>query len=181
VRPDVIVETGVAHGGSLIYYASLCKAMDHGRIIGIDIEIRPPNRQAIEAHELSPLITLIEASSTAPDTVRQVHSLIGSEETVLVILDSNHSRQHVLEELEAYHDLVTRDSYIVATDGCMKDVFDAPNGKAEWTWDNPSTAATTFAEQQPAFVLEEPGFRFNESELTERITYWPSAFIKRVK
>src|SRR4030095_10760063 len=69
VRPDVIIETGVAHGGSLIYYASLCKAMERGRVIGIDIEIRPHNRRAIEAHELSHMITLLEGSSTSPDVV----------------------------------------------------------------------------------------------------------------
>ena len=78
VRPDVIIETGVAHGGSLIYYASLCKAMGHGRVIGIDIEIKPDNRQAIEEHELSGLIALVEGSSVAPEIVRQVHSLVKS-------------------------------------------------------------------------------------------------------
>ena len=105
VRPDVIVETGVAHGGSLIYYASICKAMESGRVIGVDIEIRPHNRTAIEAHELFPFITLIEGSSTAPDIVGQVRALIKPTETVLVILDSNHTKQHVADELEAYHDM----------------------------------------------------------------------------
>ena len=95
VRPDVIIETGVAHGGSLIYYASICKAMAKGRVIGIDIEIRQHNRAAIEAHELFPFITLIEGSSTAPDIVRQVRSLVKPSESVLVILDSNHTKQHV--------------------------------------------------------------------------------------
>src|SRR4030095_6492825 len=99
VRPDVIIETGVAHGGSLVYYASLCKAMGHGRVIGVDIEIRPHNRQAIEKHELFPLITLVEGSSTDPSVVRHVHSLMRPTETALVILDSNHTRQHVLTEL----------------------------------------------------------------------------------
>src|SRR5437879_3266395 len=101
VRPDVIIETGVAHGGSLIYYASLCKVMGRGRVIGIDIEIRPHNRRAIETHEMNEMITLIEGSSTSSDVVQQVHSLVESSEVVFVILDSNHSKQHVADELEA--------------------------------------------------------------------------------
>src|SRR5215475_12958960 len=102
VKPDVIIETGVAHGGSLIFYASLCKAMGHGRVIGVDIEIRPHNRKAIEAHELFPLITLIEGSSTDPNIVTMVKALVKPGEMVLVLLDSNHSKRHVLEELNCY-------------------------------------------------------------------------------
>src|SRR5207253_434917 len=97
IRPAVIIETGIAHGGSLIYYASLCKAMEKGRVIGIDIEIRPHNRAAIEGHELFPLITLIEGSSVAPDIVQQARSLVADGESVLVLLDSNHTKQHVLQ------------------------------------------------------------------------------------
>src|SRR4030095_5785111 len=101
VRPSVIIETGVAHGGSLIYYASLCKVMGQGRVIGIDIEIRPQNRKAIETHEMSNLITLLEGSSTAATVVQKTHALVKSGETALIILDSNHSKVHVAEELEA--------------------------------------------------------------------------------
>ena len=179
VRPDVIIETGVAHGGSLIFYASLCKALERGRVVGIDIEIRPHNRQAIEAHELFPFITLVEGSSVAPDVVRHVHSLVKPGETVLVILDSNHTRQHVADELEAYHSLVTPGSYIVATDGSMKDLWDVPRGKPEWTWDNPTAAAAEFAERHAEFVLEQPAWPFNESELTQNITHWPGAWLRR--
>jgi cephalosporin hydroxylase len=179
VRPDVIIETGVAHGGSLIFYASLCKAMNQGRVIGVDIEIRPHNRQAIEAHEMFSLITLIEGSSTAPDIIERVRSWVKAGETTLVILDSNHTRQHVLDELEAYHDLVTPDSYIVATDGGMKDFSDVPRGKPEWSWDNPTAAAAEFAEKHPEFVLEQPAWPFNESDLTRNITYWPGAWLRR--
>ncbi len=128
VKPDVIIETGVAHGGSLIYYASLCKAMERGRVIGIDIEFRPHNRRAITAHELSPFITLVEGSSIDPAVVNKVRSLVVRGETVLVILDSNHTKEHVLSELNAYHDLVSIGSYIVATDGIMRDLYDVPRG-----------------------------------------------------
>src|ERR1700752_395458 len=110
VKPDVIVETGVAHGGSLIFYASLCKAMGKGRIVGVDIEIRPHNRQAIESHELSSYVTLIEGSSTDPSVVQQVRALLQPDEKVMVFLDSNHTKEHVLGELEAYAPLVNKDS-----------------------------------------------------------------------
>jgi cephalosporin hydroxylase len=179
VRPDIIIETGVAHGGSLIYYASLCKVMDHGRVLGIDIEIRPHNRRAIESHEVSHLITLIEGSSTSAGVVQQVHSLVKSGDKVLVILDSNHSKQHVADELSAYCDLVSPGSYIVATDGLMKDLYDAPNGKPEWEWDHPVSAAAEFIVSHPEFVLEQPVWPFNESELTKNITHWPSAWLRR--
>jgi len=180
IKPDVIIETGVAHGGSLIYYATLCKALEKGRVIGIDIEIRPHNRNAIETHELSSFITLVEGSSTSADVVDLVRSLIKPGESVLVILDSNHTRQHVLDEIHAYADLVTRGSYLVATDGSMKDFYDVPRGRAEWKWDNPCKAAEEFAAEDRQFVLEQPPWPFNESKLTENVTHWPGAWLKRL-
>lgn len=179
VQPDVILETGVAHGGSLIFYASLCKALGKGRVIGIDIEIRPRNRQAIADHPLGPLITLIEGSSIAPKTVAQAKALIKPGEQVLVLLDSNHTRQHVLDELDAYHGLVTPGSYIVATDGIMKELGDVPRGHAGWTHDNPTQAAVEFAAQHPEFVIEQPAWPFNESGLKRNLTHWPGAWLRK--
>ena len=180
IKPDVIIETGVAHGGSLIFYASLCKVMENGRVIGIDIEIRPHNRAAIEAHPLGDLITLIEGSSTAPEIVTQVKSLVKPGETVLVILDSNHTYAHVADELEAYASLVTPGSYIVATDGIMYDLTDVPRGQPEWATDNPAWAARDFAAKHPEFVITQPAWAFNESLLDQNITHWPSAWIRRL-
>jgi cephalosporin hydroxylase len=180
VKPDVIIETGVAHGGSLIFYASLCKSTDRGRVIGVDIEIRPHNRSAITAHPLAPYITLIEGSSTDPVTVEQVRQLISPGETVLVILDSNHSRDHVLAELTAYGPLVTPGSYIVATDGIMQDVAGRPGAKPEWTWDNPQEAARLFVKSNPGWQLADPPLLFNEGSITERVTYWPGAYLRRL-
>jgi cephalosporin hydroxylase len=179
VQPDVIVETGVAHGGSLIYYASLCKAMGRGRVIGIDIEIRPQNRRAIEAHPLSGDITLIEGSSTDPTVVAAVRDLIRPGERVLVLLDSNHSKAHVAAELEAYHCMVTPGSYLVATDGIMKDLDDVPRGQREWSWDHPTAAAEEFAVGHPEFELAQPPWPFNESGLKNNITHWPGAWLRR--
>ncbi|MCR4298183.1 MAG: cephalosporin hydroxylase family protein [Gallionella sp.] len=180
IKPDVIIETGVAHGGSLIFYASLFKAMGKGRVIGVDIEIRLHNRKAIEAHELASFITLIEGSSIEKSVVSRVKSLVKTGETVLVILDSNHTREHVLAELEAYHDLVSRGSYIVATDGSMKDLYDVPRGKSEWKQDNPTAAALEFAKKHQEFVVEQPAWPFNDSDLKENITHWPGAWLKRL-
>jgi cephalosporin hydroxylase len=179
VKPDVIIETGVAHGGSLVYYATLCKAMGKGRVIGIDIEIRPPNRKAIEVHELHSLITLVEGDSIAPDVVKQVKSFVKPGDTVMVILDSCHTKQHVLSELEAYNDLITPGSYIVVADGIMRNLHDVPRGNPEWAWDNPTTAVDEFRKRYPEFFLEQPAWPFNESELSENVTYWLRAWLRR--
>ena len=180
VRPDVIVETGIAHDGSLIFYASLLRAMGGGRVVGVDIEIRPKNRSAIEAHALSDAITLIEADAVAPSTLDRVRSLIKPGERVLVILDSCHTYDHVANELRMYSPLVTRGSYIVATDGAMRDLTDVPGGNPEWKRDNPANAAEDFARQHPEFELAQPPWAFNESSLSKNITYWPSAWLRRV-
>ncbi|SRR6266481_6579221 len=180
LKPDVIIETGVAHGGSLIFYASLCRAMNHGRVIGIDIDIRPQNRQAIEQHELFEYITLIEGSSVDPRIVGQVKTRVSPGEMVIALLDSCHTKEHVLAELQAYSPLVTLGSYIVAMDGIMEQVAGAPRTQADWSWNNPKAAAIEFVGSNPNFLIEEPTFLFNESNIADRVTYWPSAFIKRV-
>ena len=179
LKPDVIIETGVAHGGSLVFYASLCKAMGKGRVVGVDVEIRSHNRQAIEAHELANLITLVEGDSTSPATVERVRSQARPGETTLIVLDSCHTKKHVLAELEAYHPLVTPNSYIVATDGIMREVSESPRGKSNWSWDHPAAAAAEFAQRHDEFILEQPPWAFNESPLTENVTHWPSAWLRR--
>jgi cephalosporin hydroxylase len=181
VKPQTIIETGVAHGGSLIYYASILEAMGGGRIIGIDIEIRPNNRVAIENHRMSKNITLIEGSSVAAEVVELVREMMNPDEQVLVMLDSNHSKEHVLGELRAYSEFVSPGSYIVAADGIMAELVGAPRTKEEWRWDNPKAAAEEFVAEDSRFVIEEPEFMFNEGEITERVTYWPSAFVKRIR
>ena len=180
-KPDVIIETGVAHGGSLIFYATLLKAMGRGRVIGVDIDIRPRNRAAIENHELSPLITLIEGDALAPLTLDCVKAAVGPAERVLVLLDSCHTKEHVLSELRAYAPLVSVDLYIVATDGIMEDLVGAPRSEADWAWNNPKQAAIAFAKENSNFLCEEPKFSFNEGLVTERVTHWPGAFLRRIR
>ena len=179
IKPDVIVETGVAHGGSLIFYASLCTAIGKGRVIGIDIEIRPHNRKAIEEHRLSPLISLVEGSSIDEKIVQSVTEKIGPAETVLVLLDSNHLKDHVLAELEAYSSLVSPGSYIVACDGIMQQVVGAPRTEDDWSWNNPISAVNEFVAEHPEFEIVEPAWPFNEGKITERVTYWPKAFLRK--
>jgi len=181
VKPDVIIETGVAHGGSLVFYASLCKAMGRGRVIGIDVEIRPHNRKAIEAHELFEYITLVEGSSVDPEVVRTVKALMLSGETALVVLDSNHTKEHVLGELRAYSELVSVGSYIVACDGIMGNVVGAPRSNPDWGWNNPKVAAEEFAREHGDFVIEEPEMPFNEGIIKGRVSYWPGGFLRRIR
>ena len=180
IQPDVIIETGIAHGGSLLFYSSLCRLLNKGRVIGIDIEIRPTNRQAIEEHPLGHSITLLEGSSIDLKMEKRVRELLCPGETVLVILDSCHTKNHVLAELETYAPMVSRGSYIVATDGIMADLPGAPRAQADWSWNNPQHAVREFVGHHPEFVLEEPAFLFNEGSITERVTYWPSAFLRRL-
>lgn len=180
VRPDVIIETGVAHGGGLVFYATLCQALGHGRVIGVDIEIRPHNRAALEGHKLAPFITLVEGDSAAQEVVAEVRSHVREGESALVLLDGCHTRDHVRAELEAYGPLVGPGSYLVAMDGIKQDLKGAPRSEEDWDWNNPATAAREFAEAHPEFVLEDPPFAFNEACITERVTYWPNAFLKRL-
>jgi cephalosporin hydroxylase len=153
LRPDVIVETGVAHGGSLVFYASLFEAMGNGRAIGVDVDIRRESRTAIEAHPMAARITLLQGSSTAPGTLAAVRHSIGPDERVMVVLDSNHCRAHVEAELDLYASLVSPGSYMVACEGIMAELAGAPRTAPDWTWNNPVAAVDAFLARNPAFVL----------------------------
>jgi len=186
-KPDVIIETGVAHGGSLIFYASLFEAMGKGRVIGVDIEIRPHNFKAMTEHPLFRRITLVEGSSTDENIVAKVRSLVAPGERVMVLLDSNHTYAHVAAELEAYAPFVTPGCYIVSTDGVMRIAHDVPRAGKDWLTDNPANAAEDFAKKHPEFVLEQPPRAFDETPikpgdkgLPNNVTHWPSAYLRRV-
>ena len=181
LRPDVIVETGVAHGGSLIFYATLCKALGKGHVVGVDVEIRANNRDAIEAHRLFEEITLVEGDSVAPATVARVRQHISDDDVVIVMLDSSHSKTHVLAELEAYAPLVSIDSYVVVADGIMEFVVGAPRTRPDWAWDNPRRAAEEFLAHHPEFVLDPPQFEFNEGLVKKPVTYWPDGWLRRAR
>jgi cephalosporin hydroxylase len=180
VRPDVIVETGVFDGGSLMFHASLCEGMHKGRVIGIDVEIRDGVREALREHPLGRLIELIEGDSVAPDIVERVRKLIKPGETTLVILDSNHTKAHVAAELEAYSPLVSKGSCIVAADGIMRDLADVPAGEPKWAHDNPATAAREFVGGHPEFQMRQPEWKVNTSTLVQNVTYWPDGWLWRI-
>jgi cephalosporin hydroxylase len=187
LRPAVIVETGVYRGGSLLFHASLLaamgtdKGMGEGKVIGIDREIHQSTREALCRHPLAARIALLEGDSTDPKIVAQVAELVGSAGPVLVILDSGHTRDHVARELECYAPLVTQGSYIVATDGIMKDIADVPRALPEWKTDNPFEAANEFAARHPEFRQQPPAWLSRHGPLTENVTYWPGAWLQRVK
>lgn len=178
-RPDVVVETGVAHGGSLVFHASLCALAGHGRVIGVDRDIRPAARAALAAHPLAARITLIEGDSAAPATLAAVRADIAPAERVLVVLDSGHTRAHVLAELHAYAPLIAPGGWLVVCDGIMADLAGAPRSAADWYWNNPRGAIADFLAAEPAFATEEPAFAFNEGAVRRRVTYWPGGFLRR--
>jgi len=179
-KPDVIIETGVAHGGSLIFYASLFEAMGAGRVIGVDIEIRPHNRAAIEAHPMSKRITLIEGSSTAPQIVAQVRALIQPADRVMVILDSNHSKAHVADELASYGPMVTPGCHLLAQDGVMELVAGMPRTDSDWNWNNPRAAVAEFLDAHPEFKLAKAARPFDESQDVPDCSHHPDGWLLRV-
>ncbi|MCY3852562.1 MAG: CmcI family methyltransferase [Gammaproteobacteria bacterium] len=181
LQPDLIIETGVAHGGSLVFYASLMEAMDRGQVLGIDIEIRPHNRVAIESHPLFHRIELLEGSSTSKEIVDQAREMTRGAECILVILDSDHSYSHVMAELDSYSSFVTLGSYIVATDGVMRDVVGAPRAGGDWETNNPANAAEDWVSQHPEFEIVQPSWPFNESTLQKNVTHFPNSYLQRRK
>jgi cephalosporin hydroxylase len=180
LRPDVIVEIGVAHGGALVFYAGLCRVMGKGRVIGVDVEFRRHNRAAIEAHDLSPYIALIEADSCSSQALAAVEASIGADEQVLVLLDGSHTKEHVLAELDAYAPLVSPGSYIVVMDGIMGMLVGAPRSRPDWGDNNPREAAREWVARHPEFEIAEPEFAFNEGAVRRRVTYWPDGFLRRL-
>lgn len=179
VQPDIIIETGIAHGGSLIFYASLMEMIGRGHVVGLDIDIRPHNRAAIEAHPMAKRITMIEGSSVAPEVVAQVRQMVRPGQTVMLILDSNHSRDHVAAELDAYADLVTPGSYILSQDGVMKLVAGMPRSGADWATNNPITAVESFLAARPDFELAKPPRAFDETANTPDCSHHPVGWLRR--
>lgn len=173
VQPDVVIETGVAHGGSLVLSASILELIGKGKVIGVDIEIRPHNRAAIEAHPLKHRIELIEGSSIAAQTFAKVRQATAGAKTVVVFLDSNHTEAHVLNELELYASLVGPGSYLVAHDGAQGWVWDIPRAKPEWKNDHPLNAIHKFLAAHPEFQIDSHWTRFG-------ITSSPDGFLRRL-
>jgi cephalosporin hydroxylase len=182
VKPDLIIETGIAHGGSLIFSASMlelnatCGGSQNGEVLGIDIDIRQHNREAIEAHPLFKRISMIEGSSIAPEVVKQVKVKVADKHKVLVCLDSNHTHEHVLAELEAYANLVTPGSYCVVFDTIIEDLPDDLFPDRPWgKGNNPKTAVWEFLKTHPEFEID----KSIQNKLL--ITVAPDGYLKRVE
>lgn len=154
-KPDLVIETGIAHGGSLVFYASLLELIGKGRVLGIDIDIRAHNRAEIERHPMYHRIDMIEGSSTDPEIARRVAERATEAETVLVTLDSHHTHEHVRRELELYAPLVTPGSYCVVFDTVIQDMPAGSFPDREWdVGDNPKTAVHDFIEANDHFEID---------------------------
>lgn len=155
-KPELIIETGIAHGGSLIFHASMLELVGgEGQVLGIDVDIREPNRRAIEEHPMSRRITMLQGSSTDPEIVSQVVALANGKRRVMVVLDSNHTHDHVLQELNLYAPLVTRGSYLIVLDTVIEDLPedffpDRPWGRGN----NPKTAVWQFLAENDRFEID---------------------------
>jgi len=181
-KPDLIIETGIAHGGSLIFYASLLElnaisgGPDDARVLGIDIDIRAHNRKAIETHPMYKRIDMVQGSSIDKDIIAQIHQMAAGKTSIMVVLDSNHTHEHVLAELEAYAPLVTKGNYCVVFDTLVEDVsgdyyLDRPWGPG----DNPKTAVWEYLKQSDRFEIDK---RIENKIL---ITVAPDGFLKCIK
>lgn len=177
VKPDLIIETGIARGGSIVFYASMLELLKgDGMVVGIDIDIRAHNKQAVEDHSMAERITMIEGSSVDPDVIAQVHELAKGKKRILVCLDSMHTEEHVLKEIEAYSPLVTKDSYLVVFDTIIEDMPEGSFPNRPWgIGDNPKTAVHKFLKDNDRFVIDE----FLEDKLL--ITVAPDGYLRCVK
>ncbi len=182
IQPDLIIETGIAHGGSLIFSASMlelnaaCGGAPNAEVLGIDIDIRLHNRTAIEAHPLSRRISMIQGSSIDPEIVAQVRARTAGKKSVLIFLDSNHTHEHVLAELEAYATLTSPGSYCVVFDTLIEDMPAEMFADRPWgPGNNPKTAVWQYLKSHPEFEID----KSIEHKLL--ITVAPDGYLKRIR
>lgn len=175
IKPDLIIETGIAHGGSIIFYASLLELIGHGEILGIDIDIREYNRKEIESHPMAKRIKMIQGSAIDKSIIEEVKKHTIGKKTVMVLLDSNHTHAHVLEELRLYSPFVTKGSYCVVFDTIVEDL---PRGMFDRPWDlgnNPKTAVFEFLKTNNDFVID----KGIDNKIL--ISVAPDGYLKRIK
>jgi len=179
VQPELIIETGIAHGGSLIFSASMLQIIGKGKVIGVDIDIRKHNRIEIEKHPMFKRIKMIEGSSIDEKIVKKVYELVKNKKRILVILDSNHSHDHVLKEMELYSPLVKKNSYLIVFDTVIEDISPiskSSHKKRPWgKGNNPKTAVKHFLKNNTRFV--------NDVEIENKlmITVGPCGYLKCIK
>lgn len=181
VKPDLIIETGIAHGGSVIFNASMmallekCECIEKGHVIAVDIDIREHNRIEIEKHPLSPYITMIQGSSIDDGTINQVKELSTGYKKILISLDSNHTHEHVLAELEAYAPLTSVGSYCVVFDTIIDELPDNMYPDRPWgKGNNPKTAVREYLTKHPEFIIDK------DMDYKILISVTPDGYLKRV-
>ena len=191
VKPDLIIETGIAHGGSIILSASMLAMLDladaieknelitpansERKVLGIDIDIREHNKIAIEKHPMFSRIEMIEGSSIDQKTIHKVHDFVRNYKNILVLLDSNHTYEHVYEELKAYAPLVTKGSYCIVLDTIIEDVPSSTFPDRPWgPGNNPKTAVHKYLKENSSFVIDE------EIENKLLITVCPDGYLKKI-
>lgn len=182
VKPDMIIETGIAHGGSLIFSASMltlleaCGEIEDGKVLGIDIDIREHNRKAIEEHPMSKKITMFEGSSIEEKMIKKVYEFAKTAKRILICLDSNHTHEHVLAELQAYSNLVSVESYCCVFDTAIEDMPEGSFPNRPWDkGNNPKTAVHEFLKTNDNFIINK------EIENKLLITVAPDGYLKRIK
>jgi cephalosporin hydroxylase len=175
-RPQLVIETGVARGGSLVLYASILELLGEGEVLGIDVDIRPHNREAIEAHPVAKRIRMIEGSSLDENVVAQARAAATEVERVMIVLDSNHTHEHVLGELRAYGPLVTVGQFLVVADTFVEQIPAQGHRPREWgPGNNPATALRAWLDEVQAF---EPDPFVNSKLL---LTASPGGYLRRVR
>ena len=175
IKPDLIIETGIAHGGSLIFYASILELIGKGEVLGIDIDIRDHNRQAIEEHSMYKRIEMIQGSAIDESLVAEVAKRVEGTQTVMVCLDSNHTHEHVLRELELYSPFVTEGSYLVVFDTIVEDLPGSPLARPWGKGNNPKTAVWEFLKTTDKFEID----RQIDNKLL--ISVAPEGYLKRIR
>ena len=176
VKPDLIIETGIARGGSLIFYASMLELLGNGHVLGIDIDIRQHNREVIEAHPMCKRITMFEGSSVSDDMAERVRDFAKDYNNILVVLDSNHTHEHVLRELELYAPLTSVGSYCVVFDTVVEDIPQGSFPERPWDkGDNPKTAVWAYLKQDERFEID--------SDIHNKImvTVAPDGYLRRTR
>lgn len=176
IKPDLIIETGIAHGGSLIYYASILELIGKGEVLGIDIDIREHNRIEIEKHPMFKRITMIQGSAISENVIEEIKPHTEGKKVVMVCLDSNHTHAHVLKELELYSPFVTPGSYLVAFDTVVEDLPADLYADRSWSvGDNPKTAVNEFLSSNSDFVIS--------SEIDNKllVSVAPGGYLKRIQ
>jgi cephalosporin hydroxylase len=178
-KPDWIIECGMAMGGTSLFLASLCALQKHGNVVGVEKDFRPHNRKRVFDHPVSSYLQVIDGDSTSNETFEQVKEKIHENDTVLVLLDSNHGYDHVLKELKLYCQLVTEGSYLIVADTLKGELHDVPRGKEHWLEDNPKRAIEDFLNEHSEFAQEEPKKLYDKGKMAYTLSHFEGGWLKR--